>query len=99
MHLWTWSLREAARGSGVQRPAPLHSERVPPPLKPYAPSSPHLLSTMRAAAHARHSGNAAHAERGPTCMCVPRAPSRARRVCGATGERVLATPVSRCPLE
>ena len=35
-------------------------------------------STMRAAAHTRHSGNAAHAERGPTCMCVRRAPSRAR---------------------
>ena len=52
--------------------------RVPPPLKPHAPSSPHLLSTMRAAAHTRHSGNAAHAERGPTCMCVRRAPSRAR---------------------
>ena len=78
MDLWTWSLREAARGSGVQRPAPHHSERVPPPLKPHAPSSPHLLSTMRAAAHTRHSGNAAHAERGPTCMCVRRAPSRAR---------------------
>jgi hypothetical protein len=48
MDLWTWSLREAARGSGVQRPAPHHSERVPPPLKLHAPSSPHLLSTMRA---------------------------------------------------
>jgi len=78
MDLWTWSLREAARGSRVQRPAPHHSERVPPPLKPHAPTSPHLLSTMRAAAHTRHSGNAAHAERGPTCMCVRRAPSRAR---------------------
>ena len=33
---------------------------------------PHLLSTVRAA------GNAAHAERGPTCMCVRRAPSHAR---------------------
>jgi hypothetical protein len=78
MDLWTWSLREAARGSGVQRPAPHHSERVPSPLKPHAHSSPHFLSTMRAAAHTRHSGNAAHAERGPACMCVPRAPSRAR---------------------
>ena len=78
MDLWTWSLREAARGSGVQRPAPHHSERVPPPLKPHAHSAPHLLSTMRAAAHTRDSGNAAHAERGPTCMCVRRAPSRAR---------------------
>ena len=78
MDLWTLSLREASRGSGVQRPAPHHSERVPPPLKPHAPSSPHLLSTMRAAAHTRHSGNAAHAERGPTRMCVRRAPSRAR---------------------
>ncbi|KOO52968.1 hypothetical protein Ctob_016655 [Chrysochromulina tobinii] len=39
---------------------------------------PLLLSTMRAAAHARHSGNATHAERGPTCMCVRRARSRAR---------------------
>jgi hypothetical protein len=99
MDLWTWSLREAAKGSGVQRPAPHHSERVPPPLKPHAPSSPHLLSTMRVTAHTRYSRNAAHAERGPTCMCVRRAPSRARRVCGATGERVLATPVSRRPLE
>ena len=35
-------------------------------------------STMRAAAHTRHSGNAAHAERGSTCMCVRRAPYRAR---------------------
>ena len=77
MDLWTWSLREAARGSRVQRPAPHHSERVPPPLKPHAPSSPQLLSTMRASAHMRYSGNAAHAERGPTCMCVRRAPSRA----------------------
>ena len=51
--------------------------RMPPPLKPHAPSPP-LSSTMRAAAHTRHSGNAAHAERGPTCMCVRRAPSRAR---------------------
>ena len=34
-----------------------------------------------AAAHTRHyanSRNAAHAERGPACMCVQRAPSRAR---------------------
>ena len=79
MDLWTWSLREASRGAGVQRPAPHHSERVPPPLKPHAPSSPSPLNpTMRAAAHTRHSGNAAHAERGPTCVCVRRAPSRAR---------------------
>ena len=45
---------------------------------PLSSRMPHLLSTMRAAAHTRHSGNAAHAERGPTCMCVRRAPSRAR---------------------
>ena len=34
-----------------------------------------------AAAHTRHSANsrnAAHAERGPACMCMQRAPSRAR---------------------
>jgi len=45
---------------------------------PLSSRMPLLLSTMRAAAHARHSGNATHAERGPTCMCVRRARSRAR---------------------
>ena len=45
---------------------------------PLSSRIPHLLSTMRAAAHTWHSGNAANAERGPTCMCVRRAPSRAR---------------------
>jgi hypothetical protein len=59
---------------------------------------PPRLSTMRAVAHTWHSGNAVHAERGPTCMCVRRAPW-CEAVCGATWERVLATPVSRCPLE
>jgi len=76
MDLWTWSLREAARGSGVQqRPAPHPSARLPPPLPPQ-PTSP--LNPARAAAHTRLSRNAAHAERGPTRMCVRRAPSRAR---------------------
>jgi len=88
MHLWTWSLREAARGSGVQRPAPHHSERAPPPLKPH-PQSP---LNHAGAAHTRPSGYAAHAERGPTCMCVRRAPSRARPCVAPPGSAC-----SRCP--
>jgi hypothetical protein len=89
MDLWTWSLRlrEAARGSGVQRPAPHHSERVPHPLKPHAPSSPHLLSTMRAAAHTRHSGNAAHVRAAGALSCEARVPppgsACSRRLCPA----------------
>jgi hypothetical protein len=100
---WTcgrrWSLREASRGSGVQRPAPHHSERVPSPLKPHAHSSPHFLSTMRAAAHTRHSGNAAHAKTRPRMHVRAAGALSCEAVCGATGERVLATPVSRRPLE
>jgi hypothetical protein len=40
---WTCGLGRFGRrpgGQGVQRPAPHHLERVPPPLKPLAPSSP-----------------------------------------------------------
>jgi hypothetical protein len=48
------------------------------PLSSRMPPLPLLLSTMRVAVHTKHFGNAAHAERGPTCMCVRRAPSRAR---------------------
>ena len=70
---WTCGLGCFGRPGGRECSAPHHSERVPPPLKLHAPSLPPLSgSTMRAAAHTRHSGNAAHAERGPTCMCVRR---------------------------
>ena len=76
MDLWTWLFREA-RGSGVQRPAPLRTRASPssftPPLFPPSP-----LNHARGRSHRRHSGNAAHAERGPTFMCLRRAPSRAR---------------------
>ena len=70
---WTCGLGCFGRPGGRECSAPHHSERVPPPLKLHAPSLPPLSgSTMRAAAHTRHSGNAAHADRGPTCMCVRR---------------------------
>ena len=94
---WTCGLGCFGRPGGRECSAPHPSERVP--LKLHAPSlPPPLLSTMRAAAHTRHSGNAAHAERGPTCMCVRRAPSRARlRVAppGSACSRRLCTAVCR----
>ena len=76
---WTCGLGCFGRPGGRECSVLHHSERMPPPLKLHAPSLSTLSgSTMRAAAYTRHSGNAAHAERGPTCMCVRRAPSRAR---------------------
>jgi hypothetical protein len=48
------------------------------PLSSRMPHFPPSPLNHAGAAHTRHSGNAAHAERGPTCMCVRRAPSRAR---------------------
>ena len=48
------------------------------PLSSRMPHFPPSPLNHAGPAHARHSGNAAHAERGPTCMCVRRAPSRAR---------------------
>jgi len=74
------------RGRFGRRPGGRECSSAPPrttqnaclPLSSRMPPLPPISYQPCAAAHTWHSGNAAHAERGPACMCVRRAPSRAR---------------------
>ena len=120
MDLWTWLFREA-RGSGVQRPAPLRTRASPSqascPLS--SPPSPlhhtcHVHRQNRVQApicvhplrlhHARGRSHEAFRKRR-ACRSRPHMYVRAagalscEAVCGATGERVLVTPVYRRLLE